>query len=177
VSHVSDIMSGTEGDVVFGSESVKAESDVGVTEVHSSRAGTMVLVSGVTSAMVGATVGSATKRSDGTARLSEPGGEAETAVSGDTMRESSSVGELIVKLRNADRNVGYLLRASCTFRVIEFTGEEIRVKEGLITCQCQKRLTRTKKRSSELANAILTTQRSDEDRESTGGLGQACRGC
>jgi hypothetical protein len=89
---------------------------------------------------------------------------AETEFSGDMMRESLSPGEPIVKLRNADRNVGYLFKASCTFCAIELAGEEIRLEKGLITCHCQKCLSVAKKRASELAIEILTTQRCDEGR-------------
>jgi hypothetical protein len=81
-----------------------AEADMEVAEALAGSGAVVVDASG--SPMVdGATVGSS-KESDETAGLLEPGGEEETGVSGDTMRETSSVGELIVKLRNADRNVG-----------------------------------------------------------------------
>jgi hypothetical protein len=81
-----------------------AEADMEVTEALAGSGAMVVDASG--SPMVdGATVESP-RGTDVTAELLEPGGEEEAEGSGDTMRETSSVGELIVKLRNADRNVG-----------------------------------------------------------------------
>jgi hypothetical protein len=104
VSRTADISVCTGGFVACESESAMAEADMEVPEALAG-SGAMVVVASGSPMVDGATVESP-RGADVTAELLEPGGEEEAEVSGDTMRETSSVGEPIVKLRNADRNVG-----------------------------------------------------------------------